>query len=1291
MVDKVKVNVILLLIFAGSAVFIQAQSSGQSSSFEGSYGQQTVHVYVDDEDGNDGKCLLPRSKTPCRSLEHIARVAANMNDVSQLEIVILGHLELRNMITFSNFPEIRLVGSQAQRNIACGPENNNSAGLLFISVQNITVQNLTFSRCGAFQSYIADSVERERQFRAAIHIVSPTNVALDNVALISNNGTGLLITNVQGGTVKISNSVFDRNMIEPQTEYGGGGGVFVWQWQNQEVSNTLIFVNCHFSNNRAHSTTRYNFITSLESVETATGSGRGGGLQVLLANAASSNDVYVTGCNFTRNTAFVGGGLGVNLRDNSQNNSFLIQNSMFEENGCQEEVQSGSGGGAIFGFNFHNTSISLFVKGYNHISIVSTIFKGNCAEVGGGTTFFSSRSEYSNLNNSITFSGCTWIANTARLGAAVDINPHVRDRLTRGFFPTPVFTNCEFINNGVTVKVRGFKYKVTTGTLFSSLFDVTFRSNVTFVNNSGSAFVIVNGIADFSSCNATFINNTGLQGGAIALNGVSSMYIGPQCTYIFIQNRATDRGGAIYAYMSDEHDFSVSRSCFIQYSGKLHQASLIPVSNWTSTVFFKDNFAEKYGNSIFATSLVPCKLGLTDFTSSGVFVFENTEPQLYSEGANFNITGTLPFRIIPGQEHILEVELLDDLDRKVNTPIRASIFNERPERLENKIEVDDAFSCVTGNVIRLQGKEKVEGNLLLQSITKRKTSILVNVTLLQCPPGFILDKNESECICDAYYYVGITHCSDNDFHSYLEEGFWAGYVKNEVSNMSELATSLCPEGFCNYNGELIQNRSVKLPQSASEVDESVCGPERTGILCGKCKPGNTVYYNSPNYYCRKTRLCKVGWLFYILSELVPVTILFVVVLAFNISFTSGSINGFILFSQILDTFLIHGHGVIKTSEAIDIISWGYSIFYGFFSLNFFDIEPLSFCLLRNASVLDVLAFKFVTITYSFILIVGVIVFMRHCAPRMLGRHFKLSVINNSVIHGLSTFIIVCYAQCINTSLNILSPQPLRGRAGQPLSPRRVWFNGEIEIFGNEHLPYAIPALLFLIVIGTILPIMLIAYPLVNKILAFCGIGESLTAISLPMRIRISKLKPFLDTFQGCFKDNLRFFAGFYFLYRWIGPLTYAATSVSLGGYYAVVEIVLVIVLVVHAVSQPYAIRWHNAVDALLLGDLVIINGLTFLAYFFSRASPTINDKKHINIVISIQMVFIYLPMLCYTAAFVLNMCKQFCFSKFRKWMNSRRNKVKRSVTSSGQLNASTNEFPARVLGDSIEYMECPSN
>jgi len=75
MVDRVKVNVILLLIFAGSAGFIQAQSSGQSSSFEGSYSQQTVHVYVDDEDGNDGKCLLPDLRHRVGHWTHCSSVA----------------------------------------------------------------------------------------------------------------------------------------------------------------------------------------------------------------------------------------------------------------------------------------------------------------------------------------------------------------------------------------------------------------------------------------------------------------------------------------------------------------------------------------------------------------------------------------------------------------------------------------------------------------------------------------------------------------------------------------------------------------------------------------------------------------------------------------------------------------------------------------------------------------------------------------------------------------------------------------------------------------------------------------------------------------------------------------------------------------------------------------------------------------------------------------------------------------------------------------------------------------
>jgi hypothetical protein len=88
------------------------------------------------------------------------------------------------------------------------------------------------------------------------------------------------------------------------------------------------------------------------------------------------------------------------------------------------------------------------------------------------------------------------------------------------------------------------------------------------------------------------------------------------------------------------------------------------------------------------------------------------------------------------------------------------------------------------------------------------------------------------------------------------------------------------------------------------LDKSVCGDTRFGIVCGKCQDGYTVHFHSPGFLCKPAQPlgCKLGWLFYILSELVPVTVVFITVLVLNISFTSGAINGFILFSQLLASF-----------------------------------------------------------------------------------------------------------------------------------------------------------------------------------------------------------------------------------------------------------------------------------------------------------------------------------------------------------------------------------------------------
>ena len=123
---------------------------------------------------------------------------------------------------------------------------------------------------------------------------------------------------------------------------------------------------------------------------------------------------------------------------------------------------------------------------------------------------------------------------------------------------------------------------------------------------------------------------------------------------------------------------------------------------------------------------------------------QNASDIIATEGGLFNTSGALPFMIIPGEEHLLQVDVIDDLNHTVNTSFRASIIEEDRE----KILIDDTFSCVASDVIQLQGEEGQNGTLLLQTVTARQASIPIEIVLAACPPACSRSEN-NECVCDA--------------------------------------------------------------------------------------------------------------------------------------------------------------------------------------------------------------------------------------------------------------------------------------------------------------------------------------------------------------------------------------------------------------------------------------------------------------------------------------------------------------------------------------------------------------
>ena len=479
-------------------------------------------------------------------------------------------------------------------------------------------------------------------------------------------------------------------------------------------------------------------------------------------------------------------------------------------------------------------------------------------------------------------------------------------------------------------------------------------------------------------------------------------------------------------------------------------------------------------------------------------------------------------------------------------------------------------------------------------------------------------------------------------------GFWAG-----LNNQEELLTSECP--FCTYyvNNESDSSEfEVLLPQTYSELSKTICGETRMGMVCGICQDNYTVHFHSPGFLCKPEEPvgCRLGWLFYILSELVPVTAVFITVLVLNVSFTSGAINGFILFSQLLGSLDIYAGGItvfsVVENAGFSRAMQGLRIFYGFFNLDFFNTNPLSFCLWKGASALDMLAFKYVTILYAVLLAVAVVIIMNKCGGRCFGRCCRITTIKTSVIHGISTFLVVCYAQCIKVSLSLLLPVHLHREQNSSDSryfdSRRVWFNGELTHLGRNHWPYAVPAIFALLTVGLMPPVLLLAYPLCNKALAILSLEER-----KPFNIIISSiswLKPLLDSFQGCYKDNLRFFAGLYFLYRWTFLVVHWNT-LNFSAYFTATGAAVLFMHTLHTICQPYIKRAHNLIDTLLFTNLLLIISLSLFNFHQSRShkleyTATVSAAR-------VQLVLIYLPLIVVSMYFVVILCSVIVKHRYR--------------------------------------------
>ena len=723
----------------------------------------------------------------------------------------------------------------------------------------------------------------------------------------------------------------------------------------------------------------------------------------------------------------------------------------------------------------------------------------------------------------------------------------------------------------------------------------------------------------------TFDSNEGRKGGGMALYGISSLKGRENCSLVFHNNSAAQVGGAIYYQPFEQREFIEGRTCFIEYIG-----------NHTPPSFsfnFTMNTALLGGKSIFSVSFYSCFYryfgslehhSLTDFFEKiGQFHFdedsENSIAALATEGQLFLLEPRNDtYSAIPGKQHHIGLSVVDEFKHpSVYTTTGLEVNGHTNQSISQRLNIY-YFSHKT---TRLYGNPNENVSLTFNTLNTRDAYYDLNITLLDCPPGYILKSGNCECSINAKdtSYNGISMCNVTLFQAYIEQEFWAGYLKG---GKEDLYTGPCSIKLCAINS--VSNLKHLLPSNKSQLNEFMCGETKKGILCGNCKDHYSAYYHSNTQKCGPRVLCDFGIIFYILSEILPVTVLFILIIHFNISFTAGGISGFVFFSQMvvitptdLDKIL---YGNSKT--AFKILQTGHLLIYNVLNFNFLSIDELSFCLWYRAGAMDTLVIKYITSSFTVFLVFILIGIMNSRWYMKRNSNEK----PRSVLHGLSAFLVLSYSQCASVTLDILSRTVIQSNDQAKQKHIAVTQHGGMHYFGHDHIPYAIPAIFFLIFFVILPPLLLLAYPLIVHLLALCNLSEhKITQRSIRV-LQIHRLLPLFDSFQSCYKDKLRFFAGLYFIYKILILLCRSFTD-NLTGLFAALIATNFFILGIHSIAQPYKKACHNVIDGLLFLNLGIINGLKVYNDYLATVVDLKNSHTQtvVTVQCAVQMVLTYVP------------------------------------------------------------------
>ena len=1098
------------------------------------------------------------------------------------------------VIRFENVGNITLESAGAYKvDITCVWNNS---GFIFNNVSGLVVQNMIFSGCMTDTtpcSVVLIDMD-DPSWGVSLCVAESSNIMLRNLTLRDGMG-GIAASNVYGNFT-IENSLFDHNMDGPGFSLlCNNSSELCSQCHSDRKQLSITISNSQFIDSSFFLISEGNLAFAIYIVIEI---GRWTPTAILMENVTISNNtrVYLTTP-------------GISLYSSSAVLHTVIKGINYANNHViGEDLNVGYAPALVY----VPTSISMSSMEIIDSSFVNNDFRGNSQAM---ESFDDSDEHDSGIlhffcyNVMISISNTTISNNTGWFSAAI--------RLELGPYKTTHEVRYSFLLDNSIIANNSFYmsdyYKKGSVQLYS-VSNVTVH-NCSFVNNSATGLLVEKSNIRFSGDNI-IRGNKGYNGGGMALYFGSTLTLSEDVTISFEDNLAENNGGGLYVNEVALHDafYSDDDGCFITVHK--HKTTLLHFSNnsaktagndWYGGDLYCSTHRGKYGWQV-TTDITDFPANyILDVTSDPLHVcdcstesnqncinFARTIQKIWTfPGKLFNmpllavgqLLNTSPLSGVPTA---IYAGLLPLHNKSGNIPDSMRVQNGKRNCSSSNLmyrvsssnpsetmvlTVEDNIDKIPQYFLTLWQLNVSQWHTSVETLRLHHLTVpaYVHIHLQPCPVGFELSE-KGDCICSSLLNEYVKSCSIDTMLITRKPPIWLSSVNSSHEPYVYMIHKHCPFDYC-LSGSF--NFSL-------EHQDAQCNNNRSGILCGKCKPGYSLTLG--------TNECKQCTNIYLLL-LVPFGLAGILLIVFlsltDMTVTAGTINGLLFFANI-----------VRENQATFFpprAAKGFlSVFIAWLNL---DIG-ISTCLYDG---LDAYAFMWLQFSFPifiWLLATGIIIGSRYFA-------FMSKLSGSNIVHVLATLFLLSYTKFQRTIAAGLSFTIVDMSNGTNLF---VWLSdGNVRYFEGKHIPLFLVSIFFLFSL-------FIPYTL------SITFGPWLQSKTQYKVFRwVLKLKPFFDAYFGPLKDKHRYWTGILLISRLVLSLISSVNVLGDDNVNISANIILIFFLLVLVWQSGgvYKIWIVSVLDSFFLINL----GVLSLISLCNKFSQDPDSSQYVTVCVSVGSVF----------------------------------------------------------------------